>query len=92
MHVVVQHEVLDREKMAGVNPQEINDGGPSGVQGLQTLPTADASMVFCVWETPSIETLRGYLDPITTGVLENTYFEVDSDHALGLPASTGARA
>ncbi len=87
MHVVVQHKVVDREKLAGANPQEINNGGPAGVQGLQTLPTADGSMLFCVWETPSIETLRAYLDPVTTGVVENTYFEVDSDHALGLPAS-----
>jgi hypothetical protein len=31
--------------------------------------------------------MRGYLDPTTAGVLENTYFEIDSDHALGLPAS-----
>jgi hypothetical protein len=92
MHVVVQHKVLDRVKLAGANPQEINDGGPAGVQGLQTLPAADGSMVFCVWETPSIDTLRGYLDPTTAGVLENTYFEVDSDHALGLPASSAARA
>jgi hypothetical protein len=86
VHVVVQHKVLDREALAAANPQEINDGGPAGVQGLQTLPTADASMVFCVWETPSIATLSGYLDPATAGVLENTYFEVDTDHALNLPA------
>jgi hypothetical protein len=25
---------------------------------------------------------RGYLDETTAGVLENMYFEVDSDHAL----------
>ena len=86
MHVVVQHKVLDREKLATANPQEINAGGPPGVHGLQTLSTADASMVFCVWETPSMEALSGYLDPITAGVLENTYFEVDTDHSLGLPA------
>jgi hypothetical protein len=43
-------------------------------------------MVFCVWETPSIETRSGYLDPATAGVLENTHFEVDTDHALGVPA------
>jgi hypothetical protein len=85
MHVVVQHTVLDREGLAAANPQEINNGGPPGVKGLQTLPTADASMVFCVWETPSIDTLREYLDPTTAGVLENAYFEVDTEHSLGLP-------
>lgn len=49
-------------------------------------------MLFCVWETPSIETLRGYLDPATAGVLDNTYFEIDSDRSLGLPASAAAGA
>ena len=69
-----------------------NDGGPPGVQGLQTLVAADASMAFCVWETPSVETLRGYLDPATAGVLENAYFEVDSERSLGLlvAAAVGA--
>jgi hypothetical protein len=85
VHVVLQHTVLDREKLAGADPQAINDGGPAGVQGLQTLPTADGSQLFCVWETPSIEALRGYLDPATAGAVENSYFEVDSEHALGLP-------
>jgi hypothetical protein len=87
VHVVVQHKVVDREKLAAANPQQINDGGPAGVQGLQTLPTADGSMLFCVWETPSVEMLRDYLDPATAGVVENTYFEVDSEHALGLPVA-----
>lgn len=39
-----------------------------------------------------VHALRGYLDPATAGVMENTYFEVDSEHALGLPATTAAVA
>jgi hypothetical protein len=92
MHVVVEHKVIDREKLTAVNPQEINDGGPPGVQGVQTLVAADGSMVFCVWETPSIDALRGYLDPATAGVTENTYVEIDGSHSIGLPASAAARA
>jgi hypothetical protein len=30
---------VDREKLAAANPQEINDGGPAGVQGWQTEAT-----------------------------------------------------
>jgi hypothetical protein len=92
MHVVVEHKVIDREQLAAANPQEINDGGPAGVQGLQTLIAADVSKLFCLWETTSIDALRDYLDPATAGVTENTYFEIDSEHSLGLPAAAAARA
>jgi hypothetical protein len=39
-----------------------------------------------------MDALRGYLDPATAGVTENTYFELDTDHALGLPEPATARA
>ena len=92
MHVVVQHKVLDPEALAAANPQEINDSGPPGVQGLQTLMAADGSMAFCLWETGSMQALRDYLDPATANVLENSYFEIDSAQSLGLPASAAASA
>jgi hypothetical protein len=36
--------------------------------------------------------LRDYLDPATGGITENTYFEVDSGFAIGLPQSAVATA
>jgi hypothetical protein len=39
-----------------------------------------------------MDALRGYLDPATAGVTENAYFEVDGEHALGLPEAAAASA
>ena len=51
------------------------------------LPARDASAADCLWDAPSLDVLRGYLDPATSGISENTYFEVDADSAMGLPAA-----
>ena len=92
MHVVVQHRIIDREKFAQADAGAIAAGGPSGVEGQQFFPAMDGSMAFCLWETGSIDSLRGYLDPATAGVTENAYFEVDEDHAIGIPQSAAMRA
>ena len=39
----------------------------------------------CLWEAGSIDALRDYLDPATEEVAENTYFEVDTQRAMGFP-------
>ena len=93
MHVGVQHRITDPEKFASMDAAEVGAGGPPGTQVRQFLPAKDGSAAFCVWETGSMDALRGYLDPATAGVTENTYYEVDGQQAMGLPeaAAAGAR-
>lgn len=92
MHIAVEHRITDAEKFFSMDAGEVAGGGPPGVQGLQFFPSKDQSTAACLWEADSVDTLRGYLDPATAGVSENTYFEVDSERAVGLPqtAATGS--
>jgi hypothetical protein len=92
MYVVVHHRVTDREKFLATDPQVIAGNAPSGVALHHFLPSRDASAADCLWEPESLDALRDYLDPATRGITQNTYFEVDSDSALGLlqPVSTRA--
>ena len=92
MFVVVQHRITDPEKFFSADAQEIAGGGPPGVQGRQFLPSDDRSTAVCLWETDSIDTLRGYLEPATEGASENTYFEVNAEYAMGLPEAAAAGA
>ena len=92
MFVVVQHRITDPEKFFSADAQEIAGGGPPGVQGRQFFPSDDRSTAVCLWETDSIDTLRGYLDPATEGASENTYFEVNAESAMGLPEAAAAGA
>ena len=47
-------------------------------------------MATCVRQADAIDMLRGYLDPATAGVTENTYIEVDEETAVGLPEAAAA--
>jgi hypothetical protein len=91
MHVVVQHRITDRRKFAAMDAAAVA-AGPPGTQAYWFLPSADATAAVCLWETGSIDALRGYLDPATAGVMENRYFEVDGEHAFGLPTAAAAAA
>ncbi len=92
MHVVVQHRIIDPDKFFSMDAEQVAGSGPPGVQGQQFFPSQDRSVATCLWETGSIHTLRDYLDPATAGVSENTYFEVDSERAMGLPETAAAGA
>jgi hypothetical protein len=92
MHVVVHHRITDPEKFDSMDAAEVGGGGPPGTQVRQFLPSKDHAAAFCVWETTSMDALRGYLDPATAGVTENAYYEVDGEHAMGLPAAAAAGA
>jgi hypothetical protein len=92
MYLVVHHRVTDREKFLATDPRDIGGNAPPGVIVRHFLPARDASAADCLWEAGSLDALRDYLDPATRGISENTYFEVDSVLAMGLPqpASAGA--
>jgi hypothetical protein len=92
MHVVVLHRITDPDKFFSMDAEEVAGGGPPGVQGRQFFPAMEGSAAVCLWEADSIDTLRGYLDPATEGVSENTYFEVDRERSMGLPEAAAAGA
>jgi len=91
MHVVVQHTITDPDTFFSVDIGDVVSNAPPGVQGRLFCPSQDRSAAICVWQAPSIDAVRDYIDPATAGVAENTYFEVRDEYALGLlePAAAG---
>jgi hypothetical protein len=92
MHIVVLHRITDPDKFFSMDAEEVAGGGPPGVQGRQFFPSQDRSLATCLWQADSLDALRDYLDPATAGVSENTYFEVDTEQAMGLPEAAAAGA
>ena len=86
MHVVAQHRIVDRDRFAAMDPKDVALGGPPGVRALTFYPSRDLTAAICLWEAPSIEAVSDYLDPVTAGVAENTYFAIEESAAIGLPA------
>jgi hypothetical protein len=67
------------------------EGRPVSRGGSSSRPP-DRSVAVCLWEADSVDTLRDYLDSVTAGASENTYFEVDRERAMGLPETAAADA
>ncbi len=53
---------------------------------IQSLPNADMSEASCLWEADSIESLNSYLRSKVGDTSNETYYEVNTANALGLPA------
>ena len=92
MQVVGQHEISDPETFFSGDPQEIADNAPSGVQARQFFPSQDRSTAVCLWEGESIDAVRDYVDSVTGDASRNTYFEVNTEYAMGLPEAASAGA
>ena len=88
MKVGVIHRISDPEGaqakgQALFEPKE-------GVKLLQFLPNQDGSLATCVWEADSTDTVRDLVDGALAETSEQTYFEVNSDQAVGLPEGAAA--
>ena len=92
MQVVVQHRITDPETFFSADAEEVAENAPNGVQARQFFPSQDRSEAVCLWEGDSIDSVRAYVDEVTGDSSQNTYFEVNTENAMGLPepASAGA--
>jgi hypothetical protein len=44
----------------------------------------------CLWEAKSVDALKGFLEPLSGQVSQNTYYAVDDTVAIGLPIKKSA--
>jgi hypothetical protein len=85
MFVSVIHRVNDPDGFADMMR---NAEIPDGLHVAQVLSNNDRSTMMCLWEAPSVQSVRDYLEPATSGVCVNEYTEVDPAISMGLPAAT----
>lgn len=89
MFVSVIHRITDPDRffaMASNAAQDI----PSDLRLPQSISNADRSTTICLWEAPSVERVREFLEPLTAGICKNEYAQVDPALSSGLPATTVA--
>jgi SAM-dependent methyltransferase len=88
MYVVAKHQVEDAERFLALS-QIAAEQAPPGVYGRQFYPSRDRTEAVCLWEADSLETVRDYLDSLVGEASENAYFQVGTDHAIGIPEPIG---
>jgi ubiquinone/menaquinone biosynthesis C-methylase UbiE len=88
MYVVAKHRIKNAERFLSL-AQIAAEQAPPGVYGRQFCPSRDRTEAVCLWEADSVETVRDYLDSLAGEASENAYFQVSTDHAIGIPAPIG---
>ncbi len=86
MIILVNHKINDPGSF-WASAQESLPNLPEGkVQRvLQALPNADMSEATCLWEADSIDDLNSYLRSKVGSTSKETYYEVNTANAIGLP-------
>jgi len=83
MYVFVHHTIKARED-AFTRGQKLmkGEGAPAGTRVLQFYPASDGSIVTCLWEGPSVGTVKTYVDDTMGRTSEQSYYEVDASAAF----------
>jgi len=84
--VVAEHTITNPDTFFGL-ASEILRARP-GLKVLQSLPNMSNDRALCLWEVHSVDALKAFLDPLTAKSSRNSYYEVDSTKATGLPSPT----
>jgi hypothetical protein len=80
MYIVAQHRIKDPDRFWATSPQV-----PGAPRLEASYRSHDGTKGVCLWEADSIDDLRDFIDTLVEDASENTYFEVDTSLAVGLP-------
>lgn len=85
MFVGIYHEIHDRDLFK----EKVNQMAPppENLRRHQFFTATDLTRAACLWEAPSVDELRGYIDPALEPASTQTYFAVYAERAVGLPES-----
>lgn len=87
MIILVNHKISDPAtfwKAAQDNLPNLPEANVKRV--MQALPNSDMTVATCLWEAENIETLDAYLRSKVGNTSVDTYYEVNTANAIGLPA------
>jgi len=86
MYVAIVHQVQDPQEFLSRGERLADpSNAPPGVVPRQFCPSKDLSAATCVWEAGSVDAVRDYIDSTLGDSSDNTYFEINTEYALGLP-------
>jgi hypothetical protein len=91
VYVVAIH-AIDDPKTFWEAAQRVLAELPAGTTLHSAIPNEDGSRAVCLWESGSVDTVRGIVEGGAGHVSTNEYFEVNAENAVGLPAVAGAAA
>lgn len=86
MIIVVNHNINNTTDFWASAQKSLPELPVSGVQRIiQVMPNGDMTQATCVWEADSIEALDGYLRSKVQDWSKETYYELNTAAAMGVP-------
>jgi hypothetical protein len=90
MFITIHHSITDPKAWEQITSQigpMIEQGRlPKGLKPLFYLPSTDGRRADCLWEADSSDSLKKFLEPLTSKAARNEYFQINAEQAFGLPA------
>ncbi|MGH2599776.1 MAG: hypothetical protein ACRDJ9_10350 [Dehalococcoidia bacterium] len=83
MFIASEHEIHDSAKFQACAERVFPL--PTGLHVHHFLPATDLSRAACLYEAPSVDHLRDYIDGTLGDASTQRYLTVDEKHAIGLP-------
>lgn len=84
MFVSVIHRISDPQKF-GEMAASTADKLPPNLRLPQYITNEDHRTTVCLWEAPSVQSVKDFLEPISKGICVNEYSAVDAAASSGLP-------
>jgi hypothetical protein len=79
MYIVTIHQIQSEAAFERGQKLIDNVGAPEGARGLEFYPSVDGRWVTCLWEAPSVEALKKYVDETLGDSSVNTVFQMDAE-------------
>ena len=86
MYIAVEHDIRNSKKFFE-QANAAMDKIPSNLKLHQFLPSKEGNLALCLWEGPDLKTVKDYVERSVGAYSKNTYYAVQADKAVGLPAA-----
>ena len=89
MYVVVEHDISNPQSFWATAQEGMSDL-PGNLKLHHVLPDGEGKKAVCLWEGDSEDQVRSFVEDAVGNDSRNTYFAVNAENAIGLPAKATA--
>lgn len=87
MFISVIHRISDPERFFQMTAKATGSI-PSNMRLPQYVTSDDHRTMVCLWDAPSVQMVKNFLEPLTQGTCTNEYLALDASASSGLPTAT----
>jgi hypothetical protein len=86
MYVLVHHNIRQPKEFWS-RVQSVGDNFPPALTLHHTLSASDGTLASCLWEAPSVDAVRTFLEPVLADIASNEYRQAENREGLAIPAA-----